>query len=227
MPLDTDVLQEAKQARDRLVHLQHEADRARIDYHYAIQRLHAGGASLREIADELGLSHQRVHQIVEAPDRPRRWPGRGGMMRHRGARTDLFERFEPEARDAIARAQDEGSLLRHRWVGTEHLLLGLLAVDRGAAATLRTLGVTLEAARGEVVRQIGKGEREVRPGPRPFTVRAKRVIEGALREALARRSEQISGDDLLLALVEHEGGGADALRELGVTPERLRAELGR
>jgi hypothetical protein len=227
MSLDTAVLQEAKEARDKLVEIQHEAERARLDYHYAIQRLHAGGASLREIAEELGVSHQRVHQIVEGPsEQPWRWGPR--TFRHRAFKSGAFlERFEPEARDAIAKAQDEGTLLRHRWVGTEHLLLGLASVDRSAAATLKAVGVTLEAARGEVVKQVGRGEREIRPGPRPFTPRAKRVVERSLREALARGSEQISGDDLLLALAESEGGASDALRALGVTAERLRAELRR
>ena len=79
MGLDQELVREAEAARERLVELQHAAERARVDYHHAIRRLHAAGGSLREIAEALGLSHQRVHQMIDAAAEPTRrrcwaWP---------------------------------------------------------------------------------------------------------------------------------------------------------
>ena len=86
MTLNKDALERAQTARDRLVELQHEAEVARVDYHHAIRQLHAQGGSLREIADSLGLSHQRVHQIVEPVDGSsgHGGPGHGPGRRGRG-----------------------------------------------------------------------------------------------------------------------------------------------
>jgi hypothetical protein len=82
MGLDPELVREAKAAREFLLASQHAADRAKVDYHHAIRRLHAAGGSLREIAEALGLSHQRVHQIIDEaaePKRPR-WRGRRQVM---------------------------------------------------------------------------------------------------------------------------------------------------
>jgi hypothetical protein len=84
MGLDPQLVREAQVARGRLLESQHAAERARADYHHAIRRLHAAGGSLREIAEELGLSHQRVHQIIDEaakPTRPR-WRWRRGQVMH-------------------------------------------------------------------------------------------------------------------------------------------------
>ncbi|MBD0339233.1 MAG: hypothetical protein ICV67_08110 [Thermoleophilia bacterium] len=112
MSLDDELLREARDARDRLIAAQHEVDAAREAYHHAIGRLCAAGGTLREIAEELGLSHQRVHQIVEEG-------------RHR---------LGDEARAVLMAAHAEAGRLRHDVLGAEHLLLGLLTV-RGLDAT--------------------------------------------------------------------------------------------
>jgi hypothetical protein len=228
--LDSDRLNEATEARDRLLDLQHEVERARSDYHHAIRRLHAAGGSLREIADCLGLSHQRVHQIVEAPagERgPRKLPlppmfGRG--RRGRGGR--MFTRFTGRARIVVVRAQEEARALGHNYIGTEHLLLGLLRVEEGAAARALTgLGVTLDAARAEAERLIGRGGGE-RPGRIPFTPRSKRVLELALKEALALGHDYIGTEHILLGLLaEGEGVAVEILGTLNAAPESIRAKL--
>jgi ClpX C4-type zinc finger len=83
MGLDRELVREAEAARERLVESQHAADRARADYHHAIRRLHAAGGSLREIAEAFGLSHQRVHQMIDQaaePTRPRWWRRRTQLL---------------------------------------------------------------------------------------------------------------------------------------------------
>jgi hypothetical protein len=233
MILDEAILGEAKKTRDRLLELQQETEKARIDYHYGIRKLHAAGGSLREIAEALGLSHQRVHQIVEGKGErssagcpPFGFEFGPSFFRRRGFRGGRFlERFEPEARALVVQAQEEGTELRHRWVGTEHLLLALARSEGAEGDALRSLGAGHDAVRGTVVEQIGEGTHEVPPGPRPFTPRAKRAVEGALRAALANGSERIAPAHLAVALAESEGGAQDALVALGVDPAALRAAL--
>src|SRR3954465_13505446 len=84
MTLDDQLLSEAKTVRERLLDLQHEVDLARVDYQHVIRRLHAAGGSMREIAEELGLSHQRVHQIVDAGPGDARGPKDVYFYRRRG-----------------------------------------------------------------------------------------------------------------------------------------------
>ncbi len=138
----------------------------------------------------------------------------------------MFERFTERSRRVIVLSQEEARLLKHNYIGTEHLLLGLLADgDGGAARTLEALNVTLEAARQEVREIIGEG-----PAPQqghiPFTPRAKKVLETALREALKLGSQSIESVHLLLGLVsERDGVGAQIIERLGasVTAVRERA----
>ena len=97
----------------------------------------------------------------------------------------MFERFTERARQVIVLAQEEARVLRHNYIGTEHLLLGLLREADGVAArVLGTLEVSLEEVRGEIQRIVGEGEHEAQ-GQIPFTPRAKKVLELALREALS------------------------------------------
>ena len=225
MTLDEAILREATELRDRLLELQHEADRTRVDYQHVIRRLHAAGGSLREIAEALGLSHQRVHQIVEhdvvAPPyarhgvpripRPRAAPGRRGL-----------ERFTRAARASVALAQEEAEALGHEYIGTEHLLLGLVRAERGGAARVLTdVGVTLERAREETARASGEREQDVERGRlgrrMPFTPRAKRALENALQEARARQHGRIGTEHMLLALVaDEESLAREILGALGV-----------
>jgi hypothetical protein len=97
----------------------------------------------------------------------------------------LFERFTERARQVVVLAQEEARTLKHNYIGTEHILLGLLREEEGLAArVLESLDITTERVRSQVVRIVGSGE-EVTSGQIPFTPRAKKVLELALREALS------------------------------------------
>jgi hypothetical protein len=229
MTLDEQVLAEAREVRQRLVDLESQTAHARVDYHHAIKKLHAAGGSLREIAEALELSHQRVHQIVEgpvgAPVPP--FPGRGwrhGRRHGRGrGRKYFLARFDDGAKEVMVEAQNEADSLKHTYVGTEHLMLAVLR--RGVAG----VDVPVDAARKEVAERIGEGDEPWIAGlPRPLTPRAKRVLEQALTEASAAGREQFGPEDILLAIAsDPKGTGGEVLAALGVTPERLREQLGR
>jgi ATP-dependent Clp protease ATP-binding subunit ClpA len=135
----------------------------------------------------------------------------------------MFERFTDRSRRVIVLAQEEARLLKHNYIGTEHLLLGLLADEDGdAARTLESLDITLEAARHEVREIVGEG-RDPAKGHIPFTPRAKRVLELALREALTLRSQTIGSVHLLLGLVsEAQGVGAQVIERLGAPLSTVR-----
>ena len=215
-PLDANILGEAREARDRLLELQRDLEKARADYNHAVRRLHAEGGSLREIAEDLGVSHQRVHQIVEG--------GEGGTVRAGPRRRApwAFERFTRRARRIVVLAQEEAAELGHGRVGTEHLLLGLVrAEDEAAAPVLAEAGIALEPLRKLVA--------ALEPGPRrrsPFTRAAKRALERSLREAQGLGDRFIGGEHVLLALLADERAGSLALvRELGGDPDALRAAV--
>ena len=140
----------------------------------------------------------------------------------------MIERFSDRARRAVVRAQEEARLLNHDYIGTEHMLLGLLA-ERGSAAAraLDSLNVTLEAAREQVREIVGEGSQEQgQRGHIPFTPRAKKVLELSLREALNLRSEIIGTEHLLLGLIdEGDGVGAQILDRLGAPAETVRERV--
>lgn len=213
MTLDEAILADAKQARDRLVELQHEVESARSDYHHAIRRLHAAGGSMREIAEELGLSHQRIHQIVDELSGP--VPPMRRVVRRKHLRGP-FQRFTSRARDVVAHAQREAKELGHDAVGTEHLLLGLLAAEGAAAKALAAAGIEADAVRA----LAGTGDAE--PGRPGFSRHAKRALEAALREAIARGDRHIGDEHILLALAREEDG---ILSRLGVDPDELERAL--
>ncbi|HEY7358781.1 MAG TPA: Clp protease N-terminal domain-containing protein [Ktedonobacterales bacterium] len=136
-----------------------------------------------------------------------------------------FERFDSGARNALQCAQDEARRLRHHYIGTEHLLLGLVREGEGTAAqVLKGLGVELEAVRGKVEFIIGHGEHEGE-GEVPLTRRAKKVIELAVDEALRLDHQYLGTEHLLLGMIrEGDGIGAQVLRELGVDLRAARAQ---
>jgi ATP-dependent Clp protease ATP-binding subunit ClpC len=138
----------------------------------------------------------------------------------------MFERFTESARQVVALAQEEAQVLRHNHTGTEHLLLGLLREADGVAArVLSTLGVSLEEVRAEITRNVGEGEHEAQ-GELPFTPRAKKVLEFALREALSLGHPYIGTEHILLGLVrESEGAAARILSDLKVDANRVRREV--
>lgn len=227
MTLDEQVLADAREVRQRLVDLESQTAHARVDYHHAIKKLHAAGGSLREIAEALELSHQRVHQIVEEPESvgmpipPFARRGWKQGRRHGRRREFFMARFDEGAREVMVQAQKEADSLKHNYIGTEHLMLAVLR--RGVA------GIGVDAARKEVVERIGEGDEPWIAGlPRPFTPRAKRTLEAALAEATKAGRDQFGPEDILLALAEDpRGTGGQVLAALGATPERLREQLGR
>jgi ATP-dependent Clp protease ATP-binding subunit ClpC len=138
----------------------------------------------------------------------------------------VFERFTERARQVVVLAQEEARALRHNYIGTEHLLLGLLREEEGLAArVLRSLDVELEAVREQVARIVGTGE-EATSGQIPFTPRAKKVLELALRQAKAMGHGYIGTEHVMLGLArEGEGVAARILLDLGADAERIRAEI--
>jgi len=135
----------------------------------------------------------------------------------------MFERFTERARYSIVLAQDEARTLKHNYIGTEHILLGLLREEHEPAArVLGSLGITLEEVRAQVARIIGQGE-EVAAGQIPFTPRAKKVLELALREAPSLGHDYIGTEHILLGLVrENEGVAARILLDFDADDEKIR-----
>jgi ATP-dependent Clp protease ATP-binding subunit ClpC len=138
----------------------------------------------------------------------------------------MFERFTDPARLAVVRAQDESRALRHAYIGTEHLLLGLLDADgRVAIEALGSLGVTPDAVRARVLEIIGEGRKAV-SGHIPFTPRAKKVLELSLREAQQLDHGYIGPEHLLLGLIrEGQGVAAQVLTKMGADADAARREV--
>jgi ATP-dependent Clp protease ATP-binding subunit ClpC len=136
---------------------------------------------------------------------------------------EVFERFTDRARRSVVLAQEEARMLNHNYIGTEHILLGLLREEDGVAAkALTTLGVSLEAVRRDVGEIVGRGS-EVPRGHIPFTPRAKKVLELSLREALQLGHNYIGTEHILLGLIrEGEGVAAQVLQKLGADLNRVR-----
>ena len=124
----------------------------------------------------------------------------------------MFERFTERARQVVVLAQDEARRLKHNYIGTEHLLLGLLREQEGIAArVLESLNVTLEDVRPQVARIVGEGD-EVTTGQIPFTPRAKKVLELSSQEALSIGDAHLGTEHILLGLArENEGVAARIL----------------
>jgi len=138
----------------------------------------------------------------------------------------MFERFTEWARQVVVLAQEEARILKHNYIGTEHILLGLLREEEGLAArVLESLDITVERVRAQVVRIVGSGE-EVTSGQIPFTPGAKKVLELALREALSLGHNYIGTEHILLGLVrENEGVAARILLDFDADSEKIRNEV--
>jgi Clp amino terminal domain, pathogenicity island component len=138
----------------------------------------------------------------------------------------LFERFTERARQVVVLAQDEARALRHNYIGTEHLLLGLLREEEGLAAPLlRSRGIDLAGVRAQVVRIVGQGDEDV-TGQIPFTPHAKKVLESALRDALSLGHNYIDTEHILLGLVrENESVAARILLDFDAGRDKLRGEI--
>jgi len=258
--MDEGFLVEARAARNRFVEAQHDVEAARAEYHHAIRRLHASGGSMREIARVLGLSHQRVHQIVDEAGEPAPIARKPTLLKRlaAGATKDcetppttkdcetppttkdcetpptrlggqLFDQMGPDAREAMARAQDEARALHHNYIGTEHILLGLLGTDLGLAARLLTrAGADSCGVRTAIEQIIGPGRAEPPEGAMRLTPRSKKVLQLARQEAKRDHSPHVRGEHVLLGLArEGRGVGATILSKVGTGYHDLRRRLDR
>jgi len=138
----------------------------------------------------------------------------------------VFERFTERARHVVVFAQEEARGFKHDYIGTEHILLGLLREEEGVAArVLGSLEITAEGVRAQIEQIVGLGE-EAAVGQIPFTPRAKKVLELALREALSIGHNYIGTEHILLGLVrENDGVAARIMLDLGGDAQRVREEV--
>ncbi|HET7311019.1 MAG TPA: ATP-dependent Clp protease ATP-binding subunit [Mycobacteriales bacterium] len=138
----------------------------------------------------------------------------------------MFERFTDRARRVVVLAQEEARMLNHNYIGTEHILLGLIHEGEGVAAkALESLGISLEGVRQQVEEIIGQGQ-QAPSGHIPFTPRAKKVLELSLREALQLGHNYIGTEHILLGLIrEGEGVAAQVLVKLGADLNRVRQQV--
>jgi ATP-dependent Clp protease ATP-binding subunit ClpC len=143
----------------------------------------------------------------------------------------MFERFTDRARRVVVQAQEESRRLNHSYIGTEHLLLGILREDEGvedegvAAAALASLEVGLDPAREQVAEIVGRGQ-QAPSGHIPFTPRAKKVLELSLRESVRLGYPYIGPEHILLGLItEGHGVAVEVLRVLGAPPEQVQARV--
>src|SRR5690606_31743375 len=163
---------------------------------------------------------QRWADTSECSDRvERKSPAR---EEHEG----MFERFTDRARRVVVLAQEEARMLNHNYIGTEHILLGLIHEGEGVAAkALQSLGISLEGVRQQVEQIIGQGQ-QAPSGHIPFTPRAKKVLELSLREALQLGHNYIGTEHILLGLIrEGEGVAAQVLVKLGADLNRVRQQV--
>ena len=138
----------------------------------------------------------------------------------------MFERFTDRARRVVVLAQEEARMLNHNYIGTEHILLGLIHEGEGVAArALESLGISLEAVRQQVEEIIGQGQ-QAPSGHIPFTPRAKKVLELSLREAMQLGHNYIGTEHILLGLIrEGDGVAAQVLVKLGADLNRVRQQV--
>ncbi|MDJ1113843.1 ATP-dependent Clp protease ATP-binding subunit [Microbacterium dauci] len=138
----------------------------------------------------------------------------------------MFERFTDRARRVVVLAQEEAKMLNHNYIGTEHILLGLIHEGEGVAAkALESLGISLDAVREQVQDIIGQGQQQP-TGHIPFTPRAKKVLELSLREALQLGHNYIGTEHILLGLIrEGEGVAAQVLVKLGADLNKVRQQV--
>jgi hypothetical protein len=190
-----------------------------------VERLAAGTIGAGELRDWLAPRLRCANREATAKEAPmRRWlPVR--KRRPRGGK-GMFERFTDRARRSVQLAHEEARTLRHNYVGTEHLLLGLLREDQGLAAkALTSLGIAPDEVRDRVVEIVGRGE--LAPaGPIPYTPRSKKVLELSMREALRLGHAYIGTEHILLGLLrEGEGLAALVLANLGCDFARTRDQV--
>ena len=177
-----------------------------------VESARESGTSWAEIGSNLGVTKQAAQQ---------RHVARRGFLHRIGGGATPFERFAPAARQVVVHAQAEARRLDHDFLGTEHLLLGLLHERHGIAAiVLDELGLDLASGRDDVVAIVGRGS-DAPAGPLRFAPRAKKVLELALREAKHLGHERVDTEHFLLAMLrEGHGVGAQILAGHGITLDR-------
>jgi hypothetical protein len=138
----------------------------------------------------------------------------------------MFERFTDRARRVVVMAQEEARLLNHNYIGTEHILLGIVSLGEGTGAkALQSLGIRLEAVRQQVEEIVGVGKRS-QSGHIPFTPRAKKALEMSLRESLQLGQDYIGTEHILLGLLrEGDGVAAQVLVRMGADLNRVRDQV--
>jgi ATP-dependent Clp protease ATP-binding subunit ClpC len=139
----------------------------------------------------------------------------------------VYEQFTEQARRAMVRAEEEARILRHNYVGTEHILLGLIHERDGIAAeALESLGISLRAVRQQIKEIIGRGQQAPPSGQIPFTPRSRKVLELALREALQLGHDYIGTEHILLGLIrEGDGVAAQVLVSQGADLNQVRQQV--
>jgi ATP-dependent Clp protease ATP-binding subunit ClpC len=139
----------------------------------------------------------------------------------------MFERFTDRARQVVVLAQEEARMLNHNYIGTEHILLGLIHEGNGVAArALEALGITDEAVRQQIDEIVGRGKKPARSGHIPFTAQAKKSLELSLREALQLGHNYIGTEHILLGLIrEGEGPAAQVLTAMGADLDTVREQV--
>jgi len=138
----------------------------------------------------------------------------------------MFQRFTDRARRVVVLAQHEARTLDHDYIGTEHILLGLIDEGQGVATTaLTSMGISLEEMRQAVRDTIGRGAQPPESGHIPFTPQAKKVLELSLRESMHLGHDYIGTEHILLALIREGGGAAQLLAGPGVDLDRARQQI--
>jgi hypothetical protein len=174
------------------------------------------GHSWSQIGDQLGVTKQAAQQRF--PVRPTlKMPRMARRLRGADKGGSMFDRFTEAGRNVMVLAQDEAQRLNHNYLGTEHILLGVIRETSGAGAkALQTAGISLEAVRKKIEEVIGRGA-SPSGGPAPFTPRAKKVLELAVRESLQLGHGLVGSEHLLLGIIrEGEGVAVQVLSELGL-----------
>ena len=218
MTIDEAVLEEARKAQMRLIEVQRDAERARVDYHHEIRRLHAAGGSLREIADALGLSHQRVHQIVDEEE-----PARAAetvLSRLADRVRKLRVGFAEPARAAVVGATAQARARGSRDVEAQDILVAVLREPgEPTSAILGAAGVDVTPLNTEAAgAAAGAGRKRL-----GFSQSAKSALERGLREAMALGVDHIGREHLLLGVLALDDPDVDALLErIGTNREALR-----
>jgi ClpA/ClpB-like protein len=184
-----------------------------------VQEARTAGCSWSQIGTALGVTRQAAQQR-HSTLRSLIGQLKGGVE---AVMEGAFSRFSDRARLVVVLAQDEARRLGHNYIGTEHLLLGLLVEGEGIGArALQEAGITLDTARAGVEEIVGCGQ-ETPGGHLPFVSRAKKVLELALRESLRLNHNYIGTEHILLGLLrEGEGAGAQIIAAAGVQPGQLR-----